>query len=287
LVDVIISLPGVENPEDVYKDVPQEKFAKMNKAAQAFNDLINSLKLKGGYFDYPTEFDAKNEGMDFNTYKNMIWQAINADYVKISQHAQKLEKMLKSSKKIEITTPKGTELDFSVTGRECFIADGIIDKSEALSKLLFKRWVNFPEGNITVSIIENSGNGKVFIPKSKCNFDAMSNISFKVKNGKLMDFKAEKGQDCFFNEWKEYASPKDMTGLLVIGLNPMLKVMEENADYRPSNAEGMVYVIFGDNSLHGGKNKVIGSYSAWFPISNATVKIDGKEVVKDGKLMLD
>jgi hypothetical protein len=63
--------------------------------------------------------------------------------------------------------------------------------------------------------------------------------------------------------------------------------MEDNSDFRPSNAEGMVYVIFGDNSLHGGKNKVIGSYWTWFPITNATVKIDGKEVVKDGKLILD
>lgn len=287
LVDVYISLPGVENTEDVYKDVSQEKFAKMNKAAQAFNDLINSLKLKGGYVGYPTEFDAKNDRMDYKTYKDMIWQAINADYVKISQHAQKLEKLLKTSKKVEISTPWGTELNFSVTGRECFIADGIIDNSEAISKLLFKRWVNFPEGNITVSIIEHSGNGKVFVPKRKCNFESMENISFIVKNGRLMDFKAEKGQDCFLKEWNEYESPKEMAGLLVIGLNPNLKVMEDNSDYRPSNAEGMVYVIFGDNSLHGGKNKVIGAYSAWFPISNATVKIDGKEVVKDGKLILD
>ena len=75
-----------------------------------------------------------------------------------------------------------------------------------------------------------------------------------------------------------------MFGGFSIGLNPALRVMEEGADYRPDNAAGMVTIGIGDNRLSGGKNDTLGGY--YFPITKATVAIDGKVVVKDGQLNL-
>ena len=49
LIDIWISLPGVENYEAVYKDVPQEKFAKMNKSQQVFYDAFNTFNLRNIY----------------------------------------------------------------------------------------------------------------------------------------------------------------------------------------------------------------------------------------------
>ncbi|MFN8255964.1 MAG: aminopeptidase [Bacteroidales bacterium] len=287
LVNVWINLPEIENYEAVYKNVSDEKVAKMNKANQSFLDTYNTFKIKGGYVEYPTKSMADVYKIDFEVFKTMQWNAINADYTKISENAKKIEKLLKASKKVEITTEKGTQLSFSVTGRQCVIGDGMIDKEDEKSGLFVRNWLSFPDGNIYVSAIENSGNGKVFVPKDVCNYEPLENVSFNVKNGKLSDYKAEKGGDCFMKSWNQYTGPKDMISGFQIGLNPGLKVMEDNAEYRPANAEGMVYIVFGDNFLGGGKNKVNGAYAYWFPITNATVKIDGKVLVKDGKLMLD
>jgi leucyl aminopeptidase (aminopeptidase T) len=287
LVNIWINLPGIENYEAVYKNVPDEKFAKMNKANQSFLDAYNTFKIKGGYVEYPTKSMADVNKIDFEVFKKMQWNAISADYVKIAENAKKIEKLLKTSKKIEITSEKGTQLSFSVTGRHSIIGDGMIDMEDAKSGLFLRNWLSFPDGNIYISAIENSGNGKVFIPKDVCNYEPLQNISFNVKDGKLSDLKAEKGEDCFLKGWNQYTGPKDMISGFQIGLNPGLKVMEENGEYRPGNAEGMVYIIFGDNTLQGGKNKVNGAYAYWFPITNATVKIDEKVVVKEGKLMLD
>ena len=64
--------------------------------------------------------------------------------------------------------------------------------------------------------------------------------------------------------------------------------MEDGSSaFRPANAEGMVYIMFGSNYTLGGKNTVKGDASYWFPITNATVKIDGKTVIRDGILTLD
>ena len=47
---------------------------------------------------------------------------------------------------------------------------------------------------------------------------------------------------------------------------------------------GMVYISIGENRFPGGKNNSNGGFS--FPITNATVTIDGKPVIKDGKLLM-
>ena len=66
-----------------------------------------------------------------------------------------------------------------------------------------------------------------------------------------------------------------------IGLNPVLKPSD---DYWPVAGAGVVYLSFGNNQLEGGKNT--SPFSWAFPITNATVEIDGKVVVKDGKIVL-
>ena len=73
-----------------------------------------------------------------------------------------------------------------------------------------------------------------------------------------------------------------MFASVAIGLNPEWKVIEDPGDFRPEDAAGMVTINIGNNQLLGGENRSTGGFS--FPIVNATVEIDGRVVVKDGKL---
>lgn len=45
----------------------------------------------------------------------------------------------------------------------------------------------------------------------------------------------------------------------------------------------MVWINFGNNELLGGNNKEAGGFT--FPVTEATVEIDGKTVVKGGQLV--
>jgi aminopeptidase len=72
-----------------------------------------------------------------------------------------------------------------------------------------------------------------------------------------------------------------MFGSISIGLNPILI---PNDNYWPAAGAGVVYLTFGNNQLEGGKNT--SAFSWAFPMTNATVEIDGKMVVKDGKIIL-
>ena len=121
------------------------------------------------------------------------------------------------------------------------------------------------------------------MPKNRCRFEPLTDASFELKNGKLDNFQASKGADCFNQTMAPYTGPKDMFAAFSIGLNPALKVIEEGGDYRPESAAGMVYVVIGANDLLGGSNKTQAGFD--FPIVGATVTIDGRVVVKDGQLV--
>lgn len=78
----------------------------------------------------------------------------------------------------------------------------------------------------------------------------------------------------------------NLFGGFAIGLNPALKILsDDKQDYRPYAAEGFVTIAMGGNDWDGGTNKLKDGFT--LPIEKASVSIDGKVVVKDGKLMLD
>ena len=116
-----------------------------------------------------------------------------------------------------------------------------------------------------------------------CRFDPMTEVTFEVRAGKMRNFKAAQNGGCFVETMAPYEGPKDMFGSFSIGLNPEMKVVEQGGQLWPNNAAGLVYVGFGSNEVMGGANKTPGGYN--FPIVNSTVTVDGKVIVKDGKLI--
>ncbi len=285
-INVWIGLPDVENRKAVYGDVPEERFAKANRAGQVVTDSLNASGVRVVFVGYPTKEDAAISQVDFDTFQKMHWDAVNADYKQISEKGNKLKNMLQGAKVVKIASPSGTDFTFSVGDRPIFVDDGIGTEERAKSKLFLNRFVSLPGGAVFFAPIETSAEGKVAVPRTQCKFAPMTAVSFDFKAGKLENFKAESGAKCFEETMAPYTGPKDMFGFFQIGLNPAMKVMENPGDYRPGRAAGLVEIGIGNNQLLGGNNKVQGEGGFGFPIVNATVEIDGKVVVKDGQLTL-
>ena len=125
-VDVWIGLPGIENPPEVFGDIPQERFALGAASNQMFNDILNSTPLRGIAISYPSEIAAKQNGLSYESYAKMQWDAINADYAAISRSGKALAAKLRGAQKVRISSPAGTNVDFSMGDRPVFIDDGIV-----------------------------------------------------------------------------------------------------------------------------------------------------------------
>ncbi len=283
-VDVWISLPAIENPPEVFGDIPQERFALGSASSQMFNDMLNSTPLRGVAISYPSEVDAKQNGLSYETYAKMHLGAINADYAAISRAGKALAAKLRGAKKVRIASPAGTDVVFSMGDRPVFIDDGIVTPEESKSKLFLERWTTLPGGQVFAAVNETSAKGKVVVPKTRCQFKPMTGVEFTVQDGDIQNFKAGANGSCYEEAVAPYEGPATRLGSFSIGLNPKLKVMEDGgADYRPGDAAGMVWLNFGDNQLLGGANKTTGGFG--FPVTNATVTVDGEVVVRDGALV--
>ena len=283
-VDVWIGLPAVENAEATFGDIPQEKFALAAESNQFFNDELNATPLRGVAIAYPTAAEAKQNGLDYDTYAKMQWAAVGADYAQISRHGNALAERLHGADEVHITSPAGTDLRFEIGNRTVFVDDGIVTPEEADSKMFIERWATLPGGQVFTSVDEGSAEGTVVVPRSRCQYQPMTDIRFTVDDGYIEGFQAASNASCYESAMAPFDEAASRLGSFSIGLNPALKVMEQNgADYRPGDAAGMVWLSFGDNQLLGGENETTGSFT--FPVVNATVTVDGTVVVRDGMLV--
>jgi leucyl aminopeptidase (aminopeptidase T) len=284
--NVYIGLPYYEDPKALIQDIPANRFEKFSKTYEYFTGILNSLPVREVGITFPTKSEAELNGMDFEAYSKIIYDGINADYASISQNGASLQKALQSGKSLRITTPSGTDITFSMApNRTVFLDDGIITEEEGKSKIYTARYVALPGGSVYFAPMETSANGKVVVPRARCRLRQYKDVTFELKDGKLVNLNKSPFADCFDEELRPFSGPKDVFGRVWIGLNPSLRNVEDDkADFRHFNTAGMVHIGLGDNRLYGGVNNT--STGMTFPISNATVTVDGKIVVKDGKLVM-
>jgi len=285
-VDVWISLPDVSDIKALDAGVPASRLAKIDKTNQFIIGLLDGMKFRQVNLIYPTDERAKAFGLDGATYVNMIWEAMGADYNQIADNGEKLKKMLEGTKTVRVTSPSGTDVSFRTGNRPIFLDDGVIPADKAKSKRFIDRTAGLPAGSLTLAPLEDSATGKVVVPQVDCRYQPMTNVSFVFNKGKMEDFKAAKGGNCLQELIADSGGATNQIASFSIGLNPAWKVHEENgARYYPGGGLGVVFVSIGDNELLDGKNKAQGAFGFGFPIVGATVEVDGKVVVKDGKLL--
>ena len=281
-VDVWIGMPVVQDPRAVYEDIPQERFAAGAEAGQMFTDILNGTPLRYIYINPPSVQQAATAGMDFDRFSKMNWSAINANYAAISKTGYALADALHGADEVRITSAAGTDLRFSMGGREVFVNDGIVTEKEAKAGKFLQRIANLPGGQVFASAIELSASGRIVVPKGQCNWGPVRNVSFEFRDGDMHGFKADEGGDCIAEILDPYEGPTRRFASFSIGLNPNLEVDEESATFWPGNGAGMVYINVGNNQLLGGENMTQTGYG--FPITHATVTVDGVTIVEDGNL---
>lgn len=279
-VDIWIAMPDLVDYPATVAGVSEERLAEINKSGEIVSRALNSSKLKFLFIDFPNKADAALYQVPYPELEKMHWDAVNADYGQISDKGNQLKEMLEHSNRVRITSPKGTDLTFSLRDRPVIVDAGIVTPAKSQSNVFQNRAVSLPGGVVSFAPLETSGEGKVFAIRERCRPDVpLVGASFDVQDGKITNFKAESGAECYRQSMASYGGPKDMLGSVSIGLNPAMKVTEH---YRPAAALGMIWLAFGNNETLGGKNNEPGGFS--FPVTNATVEIDGKTVMKDGQL---
>jgi leucyl aminopeptidase (aminopeptidase T) len=100
------------------------------------------------------------------------------------------------------------------------------------------------------------------------------------ENGHVTSFNAEKNLDAFKSIFERGHGDKDKISSLTIGLNPRVRTGFLNDNL----AKGAVTIAIGSNLSVGGKNN--SDYGFQGTLSQATVELDGRTLVENGRIVV-
>lgn len=208
--------------------------------------------------------------------KEVMIRGMNADYKKISKLSLKLKKILENGSKVRITTVLGTDLSFSIKGRNILASKGLFHKKGESG--------NLPTGETFLAPLEGTANGVFIVDGSMAGLGLIknTNLKIKVKNGYAVKItgghlakKLNKMLDLVGKNARNIAE-------FGIGTNDSAKL--SGVLLEDEKVLGTVHIALGNNTSMGGKVNIPIHLDG--VIKKTTVYLDEKILMDQGKLLL-
>jgi leucyl aminopeptidase (aminopeptidase T) len=202
------------------------------------------------------------------------------EHLALQTSARRLLASLLEVKRVKVTNPNGTDISFSVQGRD-FYTDTKYDWKR------FK-WLNLPTGEVIAGPVENSLNGTLVCDLAVGGIGPISSpITIIARNGRAERFDCS---DRSLQKWVESALSIDQmarhVGEFAFGLNGRARL---SANFLEAEKYGgTIHIAFGNNEDYpGGMNNSATHMD--FLVSRPTVEVTGDHgtliVMKEGRLV--
>lgn len=206
--------------------------------------------------------------------EDMMERSLDVDYKEMAILSKKLSDSLSEANEVEIHTEKGTNLTFSLAGREAHPDTGICHKPGDFS--------NLPAGEACIAPVEKTASGTLIIDYSLAGYGLLSKpLEIRIENGFISDLKGG-GADFLKEVYNKYGIDAWNVAELGIGTNPKAtitgKVLEDE------KVKGTIHIAFGDNSTFGGVVSVDSHLDG--VIGKPTLILDGNVVMERGELVI-
>ncbi len=220
--------------------------------------------------DYPTNALAQEASMSLEEYTEFLVSSCYLDldnptqkWIEIDREQKRLAEILNKTSKLRIKGDK-TDITFSVEGRTWVPCSGNM---------------NFPDGEIFTSPVENSASGTIYFDFPQNYHGSTSKeVYLKLENGKVVEAHAEIGND-FLQDMLNMDSGSRFVGEIAIGTNERIQDVTGNILF-DEKIGGSIHMALGASYPEaGGKNQ---SGLHWDMIKNMK---NGGEIYADDKLI--
>ena len=237
---------------------------------------VERKELKRCITAYPTNALAQEADMGLLEYRDFVFRACKlnepdpaAVWKSESLQQHEIARRFQGKDKVSLKGPN-IDLTLSVKGRPFIAADGK---------------VNFPDGEIFTSPVENSANGWV-----RFNYPAIydrrqvDNVELWFENGKVVKEKAAQGQD-FLREMLNADEGARRLGELGIGTNYGIKRFTKNMLF-DEKIGGTIHLALGHGlSESGGVNVSAIHWDMLCDMSQGEIFVDGELFYKNGRFV--
>lgn len=257
------------------KSIPHSELVLTNERThsqpipQALNEMLKAKVIiaptEKSISHCPETIKAINKGVKVitmpGTTEEIFLKIGEANTKEIEKLNNKIAKQLRGKNKIQITTPSGTNITFSIKKRELH---GLKPKTKGYL-------TNLPTGEVYCAPIEETADGEIFIDYYRELIKPEDKAWLKIDMGKI-------------DEWNDAAKPfieihSVENGFIIaefgVGTNkahkkPIGNILHDEKCY------GTVHIAFGHNVSFGGKNK--STVHSDIILMNPTVLVDGKKL---------
>jgi len=210
--------------------------------------------------------------MPMITERMMFTGAMLADYKEVARLTRRVAALLNHADEVEVTTPAGTELRFSVVGRKAHPDTGIFHRRGDFG--------NLPAGEAFIAPVEGTGEGTVVVDGSMLE-KVRGRITIEFRKGQARRISGAPAK--ILKGMLRKAGPRAFNfAEFGVGTNPKARLIGNPLE--DEKVLGTCHVALGDNSTFGGK--VIAGVHVDGIFLRPTVKLDGKVMMANGRLKL-
>jgi hypothetical protein len=271
--DVVVRLPLGESARQLS---PEEEAALVRWVDQGgsrrelhFHWAEGTRRPDGLAAPHPPEFD------------KLYFRALAIDYAALDAAQENAISILRKGT-VRIHAPRGTDLMFRIGARPFNKQNGDASPGRArAARVRVDRHIELPAGVLRVAPVEGSVFGNISLPEARFGDAVARKVVILLDNGRVTGLRAEQGLDAVRAalegaEFREFA----------LGFNPALSAPagSEPVPYYGYGA-GVVRLAFGDNQELGGAVRG-GAAVRWLFLTDASLHVDYKYILKDGKLLL-
>jgi leucyl aminopeptidase (aminopeptidase T) len=211
----------------------------------------------------------------YGTFLATFANAVNVNYDKLRETGLNIVAGLNGRKMIHVTDPNGTDLSFSIENRRVGLEVGTLEDCFSTGN---ECEVEIPAGEVYVAPLENSANG-ILVTDEVRDFN-IRKLRMNFEEGRIIDFKAEKGRASFQNLLEKAQGNKDRIAEFGVGINYGMKPL--GIRIYDEKALGTVHIAIGNNTHLGGINEA--SIHMDFILYKPSIKADNTVVMKEGRV---
>jgi len=225
------------------------------------------------FVNLPSPKTVRAMGINYLEFLAAFINGVMVDYARIKEVGLNVALKLAGKSRIRIRHSNGTNLEFSIEGRHVAVESGTLENCYTVGR---ECGVDVPGGEVYIAPIETSANGILVVDEHKEH--GVKRLELVFADGRIAEFKAERGGDSFKRLLDRAEGDKDRIGEFGVGTNYGIKPVGWSV--YDEKALGTAHIAIGNNIHLGGANKA--SIHLDFILDKPTIEVDGKTIVRKG-----
>ena len=230
---------------------------------------------------FPSKYTAAQYGITKAQLAAAFWNGVDTPYAKVHANARIVLKAVAAGRTVRVTAPNGTDVTFGLKGNRIVVSDGALTPALRAKRSAIV-YIALPAGEVICGPAPGTAQGTVVFGPEFFSNTEVDGMRMTFTNGRMTSMSAKSGLAAVKAFYQVGTAGRDAFTFADFGVNPGVSFVAGSKMF-VTMAAGMVTLGTGGDLALGGKNTSSFNFAGY--ITGATVTIDGKPVIANGKLV--